>query len=118
MIRILRMLVVMHGLMFFSLVGFADGDSDRLSHEEARQVLAQGKILPLSVILERARREFSAPMIEVEFEREGDQYIYEIVLLDHDGAVTELYFDASTAQLLKIKKEGVSRPGPSLFEEN
>lgn len=106
MIRTLFMSLLIFGALSFSIAGFADSDSRKPSHEEAREALTQGKILPLSVILDRARQDFDAPMIEVEFEREGDRYIYEIVLIDHDGAITELYFDASNAQLLKIEKDG------------
>lgn len=93
----------------------ADGDSERLSHDEARRAVARGEIKPLSDIIRVAQEDFSAPLIEVEFERFKGRYVYELVLLSADGAVVELYYDAATAELLAIEHEGGGQELPSLF---
>ena len=44
-------------------------------------------------------------MLEVEFESEHGQYIYEIEILNPQGIVWELELDAQTGQLLERKQE-------------
>lgn len=93
----------------------ADDDSERLSHDEARRAVARGEIKPLSEIVRVAEQSFSAPLIEVEFERFKGRYVYELVLLSADGALVELYYDAATAELMAVEHEGGGQELPSLF---
>ena len=44
-------------------------------------------------------------MLETELERKGERYIYEIELVDDQGQVWELKFDAASGELLKEKQE-------------
>ena len=97
------------------LPAHADGDSRLLSQELARRAVARGEIKPLSDIIDIARRDFSAPLVEVEFEHTQGRYVYELVLLAADGALVELYYDASTGELLAMERQGESLGAPSLF---
>ncbi len=83
-------------------VGSAGADDDYL---EARDLVRAGTILPLERILERAQGEHPGRVLEVELEAKHDRYVYEIELLDVEGRVWELYYDASTGEFLKRKEE-------------
>ena len=78
------------------------GDDD---HEEARQLQQAGAILPLEIIIEKAQAIHPGRILEVELESEHDRHEYEIELLDENGRVWELKFDAQTGQLTKQKLE-------------
>ena len=95
------------------------GERDREAHEireqggayssgeydEARSLQQRGAILPLQQILERARRYHEGRVLETELEQKGRRYIYEIELVDDQGQVWELKFDAASGELLKEKQE-------------
>ncbi len=74
-------------------------------HTEARRLMESGSILPLEQILDSVRGVWPGRILEVELERNKGSYIYEIELLDAQGAVWELEIDAITGQLLKTKEE-------------
>lgn len=74
-------------------------------YDEARSLQQRGAILPLQQILERARRYHEGRVLETELEQKGERYIYEIELVDDQGQVWELKFDAASGELLKEKQE-------------
>ncbi len=85
-------------------------------HELAREAVKRGEILPLKQILERVRAEFDGEMLAVELEEERHdpfegQLVYEVKVLAQDGAVTELYYDARTGELLKARGPGLEEHG-------
>lgn len=76
-------------------------------HERARDAVAEGRILPLSAILDRMARNLRGDLLEVELERAdagngGDDagYRYEITVLAPNGDVTVLIYDAATGRQL------------------
>lgn len=74
-------------------------------HDDAKRLKEAGDIQPLEQILARARAEKPGRVIETELERKGERYIYEIEIVDDDGIVWELKFDAKSGELLKTKAE-------------
>ena len=80
--------------------------ADEADHEQARQALAAGEILPLRQILDRVEKNHPGQILEVELEREHGSWIYEIKLLRPDGAVTKLELDARNGNLLQQKTRG------------
>ena len=74
-------------------------------YDAVRSLQQRGAILPLQQILERARRYHEGRVLETELERKGERYIYEIELVDDQGQVWELKFDAASGELLKEKQE-------------
>jgi len=44
-------------------------------------------------------------VLEVDLEREGGRYLYEIEILLTDGHVVELTYDAATGRLLEVEVE-------------
>ena len=87
-------------LITCSSIAFASDD-----HEDAKQLLDSGDILPLETILKKARSVQPGKILEVELEKEHGLLIYEIELLTTDGNVFELKINAKTAELLSTEKE-------------
>jgi len=83
-------------LPLVGLVGttLADGD-----HEEARKAYEAGEIVALAKVLDAVESGFTGEVIEVELERDGGRWIYEVELLSSDGSVLELEYDARTVRL-------------------
>ncbi len=74
-------------------------------HDDAKRLKEAGDIQPLEQILAKAQTERPGRVIETELERKGERYVYEIEIVDNDGIVWELRFDAKSGELLKTKTE-------------
>ena len=93
------------GLMLaMALPSHADSDHDR-----ARQALEAGEILPLKTVLERLARDTPGQVMEVELERSGERWIYEIKLLQTGGALIKLKVDARDATVIKTSTDRKTR---------
>lgn len=84
----------------------AHGESD---HDRARKAVAAGEVLPLRVIVERVERDYPGQIMEVELEREGAVWHYEIKLLRKGGALVKLKIDARDGTLLGSKERDDKR---------
>jgi uncharacterized membrane protein YkoI len=71
------------------------------THDHAKALQEQGDILPLETILDNARKDYPGKVIEVELESEYGAYLYELEILDQQGKVWELEYDARSGELLK-----------------
>ncbi len=69
--------------------------------EQAARMAQEGRIHPLDEIVEDALHRQPGRLLEVEFERLGRRWAYEVEILDAAGTVWELYYDAETGRLLK-----------------
>jgi uncharacterized membrane protein YkoI len=69
-------------------------------HDRARQALEAGEVLPLRTILDRVEREYPGQVMEVDLERQGDRWIYEIKLLRTGGALVKLIVDGRDGRVL------------------
>ena len=93
--------------------GFTVADNERglrsegheSGHEAVRELMQQGDILPLEQILEQARRQRPGRVLETELERKRGGYIYEVEILDDNGEVWEMKFDAASGELLNQEQE-------------
>ncbi len=87
--------VILATLPLVGLVGttLADGD-----HDEARKAYEAGEIVALTKVLDAVQSSFEGEVIEVELERDGGRWIYEVELLT-SGSVLELEYDAKTVRL-------------------
>lgn len=74
-----------------------------VSHFEARMLRESGEILPLETIIEKAKNYRNGEVIDTELEREKSMLIYEIEILDDQGRVWELEFDATNGNLLELE---------------
>jgi uncharacterized membrane protein YkoI len=75
-------------------------------HDRARALKSSGEILSLETILEKARKDQPGRVVETELERKGERYVYEIKVVDDKGRVTELKYDARTAEQIKRETKG------------
>ncbi len=89
------------GLLCLACVATARADD----HERIRELVEAGRILPLERILEQARRRLPGRVLETELETRQGRYVYEIEILDRDGHVRELLFDARTGAFLAEEPE-------------
>ena len=88
-------------LLFISFIGsnaWADDDD----HERARELVKSGEIIPLEQLLQQVigQRSGSLRLLEAELEREQGRLVYELELVDEQGVVRELLFDAKTGEAL------------------
>jgi uncharacterized membrane protein YkoI len=79
---------------------FAGEDQD-----EARKLREAGDILPLERILDKAKQEQPGRVVETELERKSGRHVYEVKIVDQQGVVHELKYDAKSGDLLKAKQE-------------
>ena len=97
----------------FGLCGPATADNEdddqTVDHDRIYQAVQSGRIRPLTDILDIVARDFPGLVIGVEFEIENGQWIYEVVTLAEHGRIVELYFNAASATLIRVKQEGKSR---------
>ena len=91
-------------LVFLTLmpVHSALADDDYI---EARRLREAGEILPLDNILTSLQQTHPGKVLEVEMEKKRDHIIYEIELLGDDGVIREIYIDARSGELIKIKED-------------
>jgi len=73
----------------------------RDDHHAARELAANGRILPLRQVLDMAEGHQAGRVLEAEFEEDDGRYIYEIEIVDEKGMVWELEMDALDGTLLK-----------------
>jgi uncharacterized membrane protein YkoI len=79
----------------------AGTDTFAQRHEFARGLKDAGQIVPLSRITERARRQYKGRVLEAELEDRGGRYVYQIELLDRQGVVHTLEYDAQSGERLR-----------------
>ena len=77
---------------------------DESDHDRARKAVAAGEVLPLRVIIDRVERDHPGQIMEVELERKGNAWIYEIRLLRSSGELVKLKIDASNGKVLGVEE--------------
>jgi len=82
--------------------GHVQADDD---HEQARNLREAGEILPLETIIAKVHASGLGRVLEVELKTEHGRYVYEIEVIDRQGRVMELLFDARSGQQLKSERE-------------
>ena len=75
-------------------------------HEAARDALRQRQVIPLAGIIPGILDKFDARLLEAEFERDDDRYIYELELITGSGRMIEVMVDAATGEILEVEQEG------------
>jgi uncharacterized membrane protein YkoI len=84
----------------------ADSDERRLDHEDIKRLREAGVIVPLETILARFRDQQSdGRLLEVELEFEDGRYVYGLVILQEDGTVRELEYDARSGRFWRSEND-------------
>jgi uncharacterized membrane protein YkoI len=73
-------------------------------HDAVRAIRQRGDILSLDRILQKARGQHGGRVLESELEEKDGRYVYEVELVDDQGRVREMKFDARTGEVLKEKQ--------------
>jgi uncharacterized membrane protein YkoI len=83
--------------------GAATADSD--DHDAARSAVQRGEIRPLEEILASVRSRLPGEVAGVEIERKGGRWLYEFRVVGSRGRLFEVYVDARTGQIDRIKEK-------------
>ena len=73
-------------------------------HDTVRAIKQRGDILSLERILQDARAPHAGRVLESELKQQDGRYIYEVELVDDQGRVWEMKFDARTGEVLREKQ--------------
>ena len=101
------------GLLAIGLGGADKAGSDHEDEEEhefseraaVRSMAGPGDILSLEQILQNARQLHAGRALETELEAGRDGMVYEVEILDANGEVWEMKFDARSGELLGEEQE-------------
>lgn len=88
-------------LLLLSALSLAHASEQR----QARELLEQGEILPLTTIIANTRAVQPGRILEVELERKRGAWLYELEVLDAQGQIWELRLDARTGEVLQRERE-------------
>ena len=87
-------------------MAMADDDDDARDHELARQALAEGRIRPLTEILEAFKTQFTGEIVGVELKvKPLNVFLYEFKVLTQDGKLKEVKVNAQTAKIVSIEDD-------------
>ncbi|MBU0500201.1 MAG: hypothetical protein KJ558_05560 [Gammaproteobacteria bacterium] len=92
--------------MMLAVVGYASSDHGHSDHEEAHELAERGVIRPLTEILEQARQIHDGRVLDVvlKHEKEHEAYVYELHILDPQGVVWMLEFNAVSKELVERRR--------------
>ncbi len=77
--------------------------ADPHDHDAARLAVERGEIRPLADILTLVRDKLPGAVAGVEIERKGGRWLYEFRVVDGKGRLFEVYVDARTAEIDRVK---------------
>jgi uncharacterized membrane protein YkoI len=90
--------------LFAAVVPFAAADDGEETfdddHDQARQAVEQGSVLPLAEILARTRDTVGGDVVGIEFEQQGGHYVYEFKVIMPSGELREVYVDAKSGSVI------------------
>lgn len=85
------------------LLAFFPATADDISYSEARALRESGRIMPLEQIIDIAKSFKQGEVIDTKLEEDDDIYLYEIEILDANGRVWEMEFDAASGELMELE---------------
>jgi uncharacterized membrane protein YkoI len=80
-------------------------DHDTPRHDEVRRAVQAGEIRPLEDILKTVRGNLPGEIAGVEIEHRDDRWLYEFRVVDGQGRLFEVYVDARTGKVDRIKEK-------------
>lgn len=93
--RLATLILVFLSVILLSPMLMADNDNDR-----AKILLERGQIVSLEMLLVNIRQHGDWQILELELDERDDRLVYEVELLDQQGKVHKLNYDAKTGQEL------------------
>lgn len=93
-------------LILLVLPQIAGGQAPPLPDVElARDLVEQGKIMPLAKVLKRLQKDHPGQIVEVELEYSGGILVYEVDLITTEGRLIEVDMDAATGKIVDMDEE-------------
>jgi len=80
-------------------------DQDELRRDEVRRAVESGEIHSLTDILSTLRGKLPGEVAGVEIEHEGGRWRYEFRVVDSQGRLFEVYVDARSGEIERIKEK-------------
>jgi uncharacterized membrane protein YkoI len=74
-------------------------------HDEARRAVEVGEVRPLAEILNIVRGKLPGEIVRVNMERQHNLWVYEFRMVDSKGRLFEVYVDARTGEIKRIKEK-------------
>ncbi|EAR08814.1 PepSY domain-containing protein [Reinekea blandensis] len=81
---------------------FSWADS-RLSSQQINQMVERGELISVVSLQERYPALLGGRWLDIELEQEHQHWIYEFEIINEQGVVTEIEFDAVTGELLNVE---------------
>lgn len=81
------------------------GEHEEREHAAVRSTGEAGAILSLEQVLQTARQQHAGRVLETELEESRGGMVYEVEILDANGEVWEMKFDARSGELLGEEQE-------------
>jgi uncharacterized membrane protein YkoI len=78
---------------------------DSHDHDAVRVAVERGEIRPLVEILGIVRARLPGEVAGVEIERKSGRWIYELRIVNAKGGLFEVYVDARTGDIIRIKEK-------------
>jgi uncharacterized membrane protein YkoI len=79
-------------------------EDQRASPQDLAEALKRGDILPLDDVLGAVRSRFPGEIIEVESEKHGSRWIYEVTVLGNDGRRRRIIIDARSLDITESEE--------------
>jgi uncharacterized membrane protein YkoI len=89
------------GALSFALVSMS-AISDDNDSRKVRRLVQENEIVSLESLMPSIRKHGDLKLLEIELEEENDKLIYEVELLDKEGRVYEIRYDARTGHELEL----------------
>ncbi len=71
-----------------------------MDHDEVREAVLEGRLAPLDTVLGAVRNSFELQIVDVRALTNDQAYLFEVLILEADGAILQLYYDGRTAKLV------------------
>lgn len=112
MMKIMRYTPIHHSQLIFVAITtffmilptYAGSDHDR-----ARSALMRGEIMALKTLLERLELTFPGQVLELELERDGNRWRYEVKILQSQGKLLKLEIDATNGEVLRQRERTINK---------
>lgn len=98
--RFLRIVVAIAALAAPQVARTDDHD-----HDEALEAVNRAEIRKLGDILAAVKDKLPGEIVGIEIERKHDVWYYELRTVDATGRIFEVYVDAKTAKIARIKEK-------------
>ena len=84
---------------------FSAAADEPRDHDRVRAAVMRGEIRPLADILGAVRGQLPGEVAGVEVEQKGGRWMYEFRVYDQKGQLFEVYVDAQTGAIERIKEK-------------